>query len=1376
MAGWRNRIGGALLGLLAIAVVGLVWLDTPSGHRFVAARIAKLAPASGLRIQVGHIEGSIYRRMVLRDVTLSDPQGRFLSIPGAELDWWPVGWLRNRLDIDALIAPTARLHRLPKLRATGAEGPKLPDFDIRIMKLSVGRLDIDQPVLGRPERVTLEGDADIRSGEAVVDLRVRALRGGDTLLLALDARPDANRFDVDLTVNAPRGGVLAAVAGLKSATNVRVQGDGDWTKWDGTLVATLDGRPAGGLALKARAGRYGMTGRVEGGVFGEKGLLARLTKPSVRIDVQGSFANRLASGTLTMQSDAVDLKARGGIDLRAGAWDALSLDALLRRPGAIAADMGGRDVRARMRIDGPFATSRLEYLLTATELRFGRTVLHQVRASGTGQKGGVGKPMLIPVDLSAASVDGQGAVVGSILRNFKLNGVLQKNGGVLTSNPMTVRSDKLNAKLVALFDLGKGRYDLALTGDLRGLLIPGLGVVDLRSAIKAVPDRAGAFSLSGKAEATMRRLDNAFLRGLAGGLPRLRSDLTLDSRGTLRLSGLDLRAPQLALTGQGERLASGAVHIIASGAHRRYGPVKLDLSGDIARPKADVRLASPMPAAGLADVHLVLDPSAQGYAFRATGQSTLGPLDANGQILLPRGEAAVIAVSRLEAGDAVASGQLRLANGGFDGRLDLVGALQGSLTFTPEPQGQRITVALNARDARFAGARALSIRFGRVDGTALLTGGSSAIEGTAQLRGVQWGQIRLNQLRAQARLVDGAGTVQANLSGQRGRSFRLQLSATVQPGEWVIDASGTLDRQPLRLSRPARLTRMADGGWQLDPVALIYRGGTARVTGMIGGQAVRLDATLGRMPLSLLDLSNSSLGLGGTASGTLRYEAARGAAPTGTVDLRASGLTRSGITRTSLPLDLGVVGRLDANRLALRLVAAQNGKTVGRGQALIQPLGQGSIADRIQYGQLQAQLRWSGPAEALWRLGGVEIIDLGGPLAIGANVRGTLASPVIAGALATRAGTLTSPTTGMQLTGMVANGRFDGSRLVLSTIFGKTPNNGQVSGHGTVDFSSVQGIGLDMAFQATYAQLLDRDDLGATVTGPITIKSDGNGGVIAGDFLVPRSRFTLGRAAAVASIPQLQLIERNGRGDDFEPTRAAAPWRLAIRARAPNRLMVDGLGLNSEWSMNLGIGGTVTAPQMDGVAEMVRGTYDFAGRRFDITEGTIYFEGGTTDPRLDITAQADVNGLSATIRISGNASKPIIGFTSVPALPEDEVLSRILFGSSITALSAPEAVQLAGAVASLQGKGGMLDPINAVRKLTGLDRLRIVPADSTTGQRTSVAVGKYVTRRTYVELISDGQGYSATRVEYQVTRWLSLLASISTIGRQSAAVRVSKDY
>ena len=122
------------------------------------------------------------------------------------------------------------------------------------------------------------------------------------------------------------------------------------------------------------------------------------------------------------------------------------------------------------------------------------------------------------------------------------------------------------------------------------------------------------------------------------------------------------------------------------------------------------------------------------------------------------------------------------------------------------------------------------------------------------------------------------------------------------------------------------------------------------------------------------------------------------------------------------------------------------------------------------------------------------------------------------------------------------------------------------------------------------------------------------------------------------------------------------------------------------------------------------------------------------------------------------------------------MLSRILFGSSVTDISVTEAAQLGIALASLRSGGDGLDPINAIRRATGLDRLRILPANSEIGAGTSIAAGKYLTRRVYVEVITDGQGYSATRVEYQVTRWLSVLAAISTLNDESINLRVEHDY
>jgi translocation and assembly module TamB len=365
------------------------------------------------------------------------------------------------------------------------------------------------------------------------------------------------------------------------------------------------------------------------------------------------------------------------------------------------------------------------------------------------------------------------------------------------------------------------------------------------------------------------------------------------------------------------------------------------------------------------------------------------------------------------------------------------------------------------------------------------------------------------------------------------------------------------------------------------------------------------------------------------------------------------------------------------------------------------------------------------------------------------------------------------------LTGVQANGRFNGSQLVIDRFTASAGKDGRVTGTGAFDFArrenGVVGIAIDM--QANRADLLARDDLGATVTGPLSIRSDNVSGIISGEILLDRSRYRLGRTSAVGGVPRLRVREINSRPDQAIVRAAPNPWRLNIKARAPNRLMVTGLGIDSEWRSNVEIGGSVFSPAITGRAELVQGGYEFSGQRFQLQRGTIRFNGASPpDPVLDILAQGDTQGINASIKVTGTGLRPEITFASVPALPQDELLSRLLFGTSITNLSAPEAIQLASAVAALQDGGNGLNPINAVRNAIGLDRLRILPADSVTGARTSVAAGKYLGRRTYVEIITDGQGYSATRAEFQVTRWLSLLSSISTIGRQSATVRVSRDY
>ena len=116
---WQRWLAGVIAALLLIVVGTLVWLDTAPGHRFLVSRIITIKPPSGLRIEVGRIDGSIYRKAVLHNLILSDPKGRFLEAPTVELDWWPFAWLSNRLDIDRMMdeAVEAALKRTAEMKA-----------------------------------------------------------------------------------------------------------------------------------------------------------------------------------------------------------------------------------------------------------------------------------------------------------------------------------------------------------------------------------------------------------------------------------------------------------------------------------------------------------------------------------------------------------------------------------------------------------------------------------------------------------------------------------------------------------------------------------------------------------------------------------------------------------------------------------------------------------------------------------------------------------------------------------------------------------------------------------------------------------------------------------------------------------------------------------------------------------------------------------------------------------------------------------------------------------------------------------------------------------------------------------------------------------
>jgi translocation and assembly module TamB len=149
-------------------------------------------------------------------------------------------------------------------------------------------------------------------------------------------------------------------------------------------------------------------------------------------------------------------------------------------------------------------------------------------------------------------------------------------------------------------------------------------------------------------------------------------------------------------------------------------------------------------------------------------------------------------------------------------------------------------------------------------------------------------------------------------------------------------------------------------------------------------------------------------------------------------------------------------------------------------------------------------------------------------------------------------------------------------------------------------------------------------------------------------------------------------------------------WALDVTLKAPRRVYLRAAGWTSSSRWTLHVTGTTGASESSAAPPTsCAGDYDFAGKRFEFDPRE---RGLPLDPaeqvRLDLIATREDPSLTASVRIKGTAAKPDITLTSTPSLPNDEVLSQVLFGRSASQLSPLEAAQLASALSSLAGGGG----------------------------------------------------------------------------------------
>ncbi|MEY2942283.1 MAG: hypothetical protein RLY97_297 [Pseudomonadota bacterium] len=1392
-SGWRKYALALPLGIAAsLGLAGAV-LDSAIGHRWLADMIASISASNGLHVKIGRIDGSIYGQSSLQDLRFSDPKGVFLTVPEAELDWHPLRWIlpNGGLNVHELALRRGKLWRWPQLRSGDPQAPLLPAYDLKIASLKWERLTISNAILGQERKIDLAAAADLHQGRALIQLN-GALGGGDRLNGRLDADEAHNRFDLALDYAAPKGGVLAGLTGAAIDRRVTIAGKGDWQNWHGELLAVQGGQNVAKARLDNHTGKLDVVGELYRAAV-NSGTAQRMIGDVLAIQAHGQISDGSFQGQVDARSNSLVAVAKGAVDLRAGRFEQVNLAAQMLDAGALGEGVRAEDLRGTAVVDGALFAPQVQYAVSAKSFAGGRVILAGVGATGTAAKGtgaGVNNGWQLPLTLTAQRVTTGQAALDSLLIQGRGQGVFRLANGRLQGDKVTLAFPNLNATLAIDGDLARGDWSIKGPVHGRNISVAGIGRADLAMQMAASRAAAVGWKISGKIQGRMQQWQQAVLGDVIGDVAQFSGLVAVGFGHGMTISQAQITGSKITASATGQIGENGQGAFAGSGSQADYGAFRFETLLAAAGVSGHVVLDEPIPSLALRDLRLDFSPRKDGLDLRGQGQSALGQFSGVMALIYPQNaptrlDITRIAVSQTQISGSLIfqqsglSGNLLVAGGGVDGTIGLAGRGQVS----GKDLGQAVNVALALRDARFGEGQPLVIGEGRIDARGLLAQGHSTVIGSFYGAGIGKGRLFVGRAAGKANLRDGIGQMTASIAGRRGSNFDLQIQGDVAPQRIRIIAQGNYAGQAIATLRPVLLSSQ-QGNWTLAPSEAMYGGGRVTAAGQFGHDGTQLDLGLMAMPLALSDVVFANLGLGGKASGKLHYSHLRGSLPQGDAQILIHGLTRSGLVLTSRPVDVAVVARLNRDDFETRAVASENGQLRGRLQARISGLpaglpGGGDVGARLRAGVLAGGLRYDGPADAPFRLIALDHFDLTGPLALAADVSGSLDNPQIRGSLAGDGLRLQSALIGVDISQISTRGAFSGSKLTLSRLTGQTAGGGRVEGSGAFDFSGMndnRGPGIDLKLGAKAAQILARSDLALTASGPLRILSDGRSGTIAGRLAIDSARWRLGQSAAAAELPQIATKEI-GRSADVAPAgERRMPWRFLVDAAGPGRIRVQGLGIDSEWGADLHLRGSLDAPTLLGQADLVRGSYDFAGKSFELRRGRLRFDGGSPpDPRLDIVAVSELSGLNASILVRGTSLRPEIGFSSVPVLPEEELVSRLLFGSSITQISAPEALQLGAALASLRGGGG-LDPINTLRRAIGLDRLRIIGADVTQGRQTGIAVGKYLGRRVYAEIVTDGRGYSATNLEFRVTSWLSLLGSVSTVGRQNVNARVSKDY
>lgn len=394
------------------------------------------------------------------------------------------------------------------------------------------------------------------------------------------------------------------------------------------------------------------------------------------------------------------------------------------------------------------------------------------------------------------------------------------------------------------------------------------------------------------------------------------------------------------------------------------------------------------------------------------------------------------------------------------------------------------------------------------------------------------------------------------------------------------------------------------------------------------------------------------------------------------------------------------------------------------------------------------------------------------------KVSGSLDAPEINGPLTLSNGTYINDSLGVYFTEITLDAQAENQAFKIEAFNAIGRDDGTLLANGRVNWrepGNEQAVSLDI--QAQEFTIVQRRDVEGEVSADLQLGGSFKRLVLSGEVEVSPLEISIAGNPG----PEIPEIEYEYASDIEEASQAAQHEGLAptlvldITVNVDQQAFIRGRGLEAELQGNIELQGPANDLSYEGEFKTIRGEFVVFGKRFELQQGEVGFNNQSTVILVDGLHKKDDTEIRA--QLSGTGSDLQIKFSSVPPLPEDEILARLIFGKSAQNISAIQALQLARAVQTLRGGSGGFDPIGSTREMLGVDTLTV---DTGEGGGLEVGAGKYLSDDVYLELERSSDPAQPWRgnVTIELTPNINLESTTGGSGQQGASARLmwKKDF